>query len=42
VRYLPTYVRRPDYVVVPAAGSSRRRTIAVAGRTARVRPISAR
>ena len=42
VRYLPTYVRRPDYVVVPAAGGSRRRTIAVAGRTARVRPISAR
>ena len=42
VRYLPTYVRRPDYVVVPAAGASRRRTIAVAGRTARVRPISAR
>jgi len=42
VRYLPTFVRRPDYVVVPADGASRRRTIAVAGRGARVRPVSAR
>jgi poly-gamma-glutamate synthesis protein (capsule biosynthesis protein) len=40
VRYLPTYVHRPDYVVVPATGSSRRRTIGVAGRDARVQPIS--
>ncbi len=39
VRYLPTTVRRPDYVVVPSAGAPRRRTIAVAGRGDRVRPI---
>jgi Bacterial capsule synthesis protein PGA_cap len=42
VRYLPTTVRRPDYVVLPADGASRRRTIAVAGRGPRVRPVSAR
>jgi poly-gamma-glutamate synthesis protein (capsule biosynthesis protein) len=42
VRYLPTHVRRPDYVVAPAGGSSRRRTIAVAGRGPRVRPVSVR
>jgi poly-gamma-glutamate synthesis protein (capsule biosynthesis protein) len=42
VRYLPTTVRRPDYVVVPAGGGSRRRTIAVAGRGSRVRPVSVR
>jgi poly-gamma-glutamate synthesis protein (capsule biosynthesis protein) len=41
VRYLPTHVRRPDYVVVPASGASRRRTIAVAGRGPRTLPISA-
>jgi poly-gamma-glutamate synthesis protein (capsule biosynthesis protein) len=40
VRYLPTHVRRPDYAVVPARGNSRRRTIVVAGRTARVLPIT--
>jgi poly-gamma-glutamate capsule biosynthesis protein CapA/YwtB (metallophosphatase superfamily) len=39
VRYLPTYVRRPDYVVVPATGSSRRRTIGIVGRGVRVRPM---
>jgi poly-gamma-glutamate synthesis protein (capsule biosynthesis protein) len=42
VRYLPTTVRHPDYVVLPADGASRRRTIAVAGRGPRVRPVSAR
>lgn len=40
VRYLPTFVRRPDYVIVAATDESRRRTIAVAGRGARVRPIA--
>ena len=39
VRYLPTYVRHPDYTVVHARGASRRRTIRVAGRSKRVRPI---
>jgi poly-gamma-glutamate synthesis protein (capsule biosynthesis protein) len=42
VRYLPTFVSRPGYAVVPADGASRRRTIAVAGRGPRVRPVSAR
>jgi poly-gamma-glutamate capsule biosynthesis protein CapA/YwtB (metallophosphatase superfamily) len=32
VRYLPTYVRHPDFTVVHARGRSRHRTIAVAGR----------
>jgi poly-gamma-glutamate synthesis protein (capsule biosynthesis protein) len=39
VRYLPTYVRHPDFTVVHARGRSRRRTIAVAGRSKRVVPI---
>jgi len=39
VRYLPTYVRHPDYTVVHARGRSRRRTIAVAGRSRRVVPV---
>jgi poly-gamma-glutamate synthesis protein (capsule biosynthesis protein) len=39
VRYLPTYVRHPDYTVVHARGLSRRRTIRVAGRSRRVVPI---
>jgi poly-gamma-glutamate synthesis protein (capsule biosynthesis protein) len=39
VRYLPTWVRHPDYRVLPARGISRRRTIAVAGRGAHIRPI---
>jgi len=39
VRYLPTYVRHPDFTVVRARGPSRRRTIAVAGRSRRVVPI---
>jgi poly-gamma-glutamate capsule biosynthesis protein CapA/YwtB (metallophosphatase superfamily) len=39
VRYLPTFVRHPDYTVVHARGRSRRRTIKVAGRSRRVVPI---
>jgi poly-gamma-glutamate synthesis protein (capsule biosynthesis protein) len=39
VRYLPTYVRRSDYTVVRARGTSRARTIRVAGRSKRVVPI---
>jgi poly-gamma-glutamate synthesis protein (capsule biosynthesis protein) len=39
VRYLPTYVRHPDFTVVHASGRSRSRTIAVAGRSKRVVPI---
>ena len=39
VRYLPTYVRHPDFTVVRARGRSRERTIRVAGRTKRVVPI---
>lgn len=39
VRYLPTYVRHPDFTVVRAGGRSRSRTIRVAGRSRRVVPI---
>ena len=39
VRYLPTYVRHPDFTIVHARGASRRRTVAVAGRSRRVVPI---
>jgi poly-gamma-glutamate capsule biosynthesis protein CapA/YwtB (metallophosphatase superfamily) len=39
VRYLPTYVTHPNYTVVRAGGSSRKRTIGYAGRTSRVVPI---
>ncbi len=39
VRYLPTYVRHPDFTVVRARGRSRSRTIGVAGRSKRVVPI---
>jgi poly-gamma-glutamate synthesis protein (capsule biosynthesis protein) len=39
VRYLPTYVRHPDYTVVHARGTSRRRTIRVVGRSKRVAPL---
>jgi hypothetical protein len=40
VRYVPTWVRHPDYRVVPAArGSvSWRRTVSVAGRAPGIRP----
>jgi poly-gamma-glutamate capsule biosynthesis protein CapA/YwtB (metallophosphatase superfamily) len=39
VRYLPTYVRHPDFTVVRARGASRRRTVTVTGRSRRVVPI---
>jgi poly-gamma-glutamate synthesis protein (capsule biosynthesis protein) len=39
VRYLPTYVRHPDFTVVRARGASRSRTIRVAGHSSRVVPI---
>jgi poly-gamma-glutamate capsule biosynthesis protein CapA/YwtB (metallophosphatase superfamily) len=39
VRYLPTYVRHPDFTVVHARGASRARTIRAAGRSPRVVPI---
>ena len=39
VRYLPTYVRHPDFTVVRARGRSRTRTIRIAGRSRRVVPI---
>jgi poly-gamma-glutamate synthesis protein (capsule biosynthesis protein) len=39
VRYLPTYVRHPDFTVVHARGRSRARTIGIAGRSSRVVPI---
>jgi poly-gamma-glutamate capsule biosynthesis protein CapA/YwtB (metallophosphatase superfamily) len=39
VRYLPTYVRHPDFTVVHARGASRRHTIRVAGHTRRVVPM---
>jgi poly-gamma-glutamate synthesis protein (capsule biosynthesis protein) len=39
VRYLPTYVRHPDFTVVHARGASRGRTIRVAGRAKRVVPL---
>jgi hypothetical protein len=55
VRYVPTWVRHPDYTVLPvgdalrhgladpaALRASYRRTVSVAGRTARIRPIPAR
>lgn len=42
VRYMPVYVRHPDYVVVRARGRSRARTIRAAGRAKRVVPMPAR
>ena len=39
VRYLPTYVRRPDHRVVAARGASRARTISVVGRYRRLKPL---
>jgi hypothetical protein len=40
IRYVPTWVHRPDYSVVPAArgSASWRRTVSVAGRRPRVGP----
>jgi poly-gamma-glutamate capsule biosynthesis protein CapA/YwtB (metallophosphatase superfamily) len=39
VRYLPIHVRHPDFTIVHARGSSRARTIRVAGHSKRVVPI---
>jgi poly-gamma-glutamate synthesis protein (capsule biosynthesis protein) len=39
VRYLPTYVRHPDFTVLHARGSSRSRTIRLAGHSRLVVPI---
>lgn len=39
VRYLPTYVRHPDFTVVHARGPSRARTIRLAGHSRLVVPI---
>lgn len=39
VRYLPTYVRHPDYTVLRARGRSRARTIRVAGSSKRTIPL---
>ena len=38
ITYTPVYVRHPDYSVVHARGASWRRTVAVVGRTRRIRP----
>lgn len=44
VRYLPVWVRRPDYTVLPATGDTaleaRRRVVGVVGRGAGVAPLS--
>lgn len=44
VRYLPTWVRHPDYRVLPVrpGSASWRRTVAVAGRRPRVQPVRGR
>ncbi|MEA2483491.1 MAG: hypothetical protein QOC55_1438, partial [Thermoleophilaceae bacterium] len=39
VRYLPIYVRHPDYTILHARGRSRSRTIRAAGHSRRVVPI---
>lgn len=41
VRYVPTYVRHPDYAVLPAApgSTSWRRTVGVVGRRPDIRPV---
>jgi hypothetical protein len=41
VRYVPTFVRHPDYRVLPAApgSTSWNRTVSVAGRRPRVKPV---
>ena len=39
VRYLPTYVRHPDFTVVRARGRSRARTIRTVGASKRVVPV---
>ena len=55
IRYVPTWVRHPDYAVLPVGDAARRglasratlrasyrRTVAVVGRSPRVRPVPAR
>ena len=55
IRYVPTWVRHPDYAVLPVGDAARRglasraalrasyhRTVAVVGRSTRVRPIPSR
>jgi hypothetical protein len=39
VRYLPVWVRHPDYAVVPAPPDSFARTVAVVGRRTYLRPV---
>ena len=39
ITYVPTWVSHPDYMVVRATGDSRRRTVGVAGRGPRLRPL---
>ncbi|MEA2125067.1 MAG: hypothetical protein QOI80_1849 [Solirubrobacteraceae bacterium] len=39
IRYVPTYVRHPDYTVLPAHGASRRRTVRVVGHGPHLRPL---
>jgi poly-gamma-glutamate synthesis protein (capsule biosynthesis protein) len=39
VRYLPTWVRHPDFTIIHARGRSRARTIKVVGRSERVVPL---
>jgi Bacterial capsule synthesis protein PGA_cap len=41
-RYVPVWVRRPDYVVVPAPADSWRRTVSVVGRRGYLQPIPRR
>ena len=40
-RYVPVWVRRPDYAVVPAPAFSWRRTVGVVGRRSYLRPVPA-
>jgi Bacterial capsule synthesis protein PGA_cap len=39
IAYVPTWVRHPDFAVVPAPGASWRRTVSVVGRGRNLRPI---
>jgi poly-gamma-glutamate capsule biosynthesis protein CapA/YwtB (metallophosphatase superfamily) len=41
-RYLPVWVRHPDYVVVPAPADSWRRTVSVVGRRRYLQPVPRR
>jgi hypothetical protein len=42
IRYVPTEVRRPDYVVVRAGPASWRRTVGVVGHARGLRPVPRR